>query len=144
MRHVSRVQLERLVDCPFSEAEEVAEDILRVREEQAGDRLRFVFARHPDDAEPGRLHDALLVEWSARTRLLPHFHGTVRLRIATVRLTRVILEGCYRPPLGKLGRLFDAIVGRRLACAALTRLLDAVCDAMEARERVRLMSGSAV
>jgi hypothetical protein len=151
-RAVTRLRVEGLVDCPFSAAHEYAEEFLRGAEGGIEIRLplrdllphvsgrlrspvRLVFATHPDEDESGRLHDAMLLEWTAGTRLFPHFHGTLRLRIASVARTRVTIEGAYRPPLGTFGRLFDRILGRRIAEAAIRDLLDRIAEQMERAER---------
>lgn len=159
MRRVSRVVVDHLVDCPFSEAHDYAEDFLREAERGVAIHLplrdliphlngklrhpvRLVFALHPDEVEGGRLHDAMVVEWRAATKLFPHFHGTLRLRIASISTTRLILEGAYRPPFGWAGLLFDAVLGRRIARAAMHELLERLGEAMEQRERrVRELSG---
>jgi hypothetical protein len=149
---VSRASVERIVRCPFSVAYDYAVEFFRQAESDIVVRVplrdflyglrggvarpvRLVFARHPDDTEPGRVHDAILVEWSAGTRLLPDFHGTLRMRIETVDTTRVILEGAWRPPLGLLGRIFEVVAGRRIAIATMRDLLDRLAEAMERREQ---------
>ncbi len=125
MRRVSRIVVERVARCPFSVAHEYAEDYLRDAERSVEVRVplrdfiaglpgaarapvKMVFALHPDEAESGRLHDALAIEWHAGTRLFPLFHGTLRLRIASVDSTLLTFEGAYRPPMGPVGVVFDA------------------------------------
>jgi len=150
--HVSRASVERTVRCPFSVAHEYAAEFFREAESsgievrvplrdfflglrgQVRRPVKLVFARHPDETEEGRLHDALLVEWTAGTRSLPDFHGTVRLRIATVDTTGITLEGAWRPPFGPLGRAFNLVVGRRIATATMRDLLDRLVTALERRE----------
>lgn len=151
MPFVSRVLVERVVACPFSVAHDYAVDFLRAAERGIEIRVplrdfwrslgghvrrpvRLVFAAYPDEDEAGRIHDALLIEWNARTRLLPDFHGTLRLRIASVESTRLSLEGAYRPPFGAFGRVFDAVAGQAIARAAMRDLLQRIGDAMERRE----------
>ena len=151
MNPVTHIVVERIVDCPFSVAHEYAEDYLRGEQREVAvsvpvrDFLRvvggkprkpvkLVFTLHPDETDSGRLHDALLIEWHAGTRLFPDFHGTLRLRIASITATRLTFEGGYRPPLGAPGRLFDALIGRRIARATLHGLLKRIGDALEARE----------
>ncbi len=148
---VSRIVVEREVRCPFSVAHEYAEDFLRDAERSvevhvplrdfiaglpgaARAPVKMVFALHPDEAESGRLHDALAIEWHAGTRLFPLFHGTLRLRIASVDSTLLTFEGAYRPPLGPVGVVFDAAVGQRIARATMSELLDRIAAALERRE----------
>ncbi|MBV9409768.1 MAG: hypothetical protein JO164_13150 [Candidatus Eremiobacteraeota bacterium] len=151
MRHVTRVAVERIARCPFSIAHEYAEDYLRDAERAVTIRVpvrdalralsgkgrkpvQLVFALHPDETESGRGHDAMLVEWRAGTRLFPDFHGTLRLRIATVDTTRLTFEGAYRPPLGRSGIVFDLLIGRFIARAAMAGLLRRIAEALEYRE----------
>lgn len=105
--------------------------------------VRLVFALHLDDTEDGRVHDAMLIEWRAGTRLFPDFHGTLRLRIASVETTRLTFEGAYRVPLGRFGQAFDLIVGRRIAESTMRDLLDRIAAALEAREAAYLGQTSA-
>jgi hypothetical protein len=151
--HVFRASVERTVRCPFSVAHEYAAEFFReaetsgievhvpLRDFFVGLRgrvrrpVKLVFAHHPDETEGGRGHDALMVEWTAGTRLLPDFHGTVRLRIATVDTTNITLEGAWRPPFGLVGRAFNAVIGRRIAKATMRDLLDRLAEALERREQ---------
>jgi hypothetical protein len=149
--YVSRVVAERVAQCPFSVAHDYAEDFLRDAERavdvrvplrdfirglgtQVREPVKLVFALHPDDTETGRVHDAMLLEWRAGTRMFPEFHGSLRLRIETVDSTRLTLEGAYRPPLGLAGDLFDIVLGRHIARATMSDLLDRIVRALERRE----------
>jgi hypothetical protein len=142
----SRVAVERIVRCPFSVAHDYAEDFfadasrgveLHVPLRDLG-RLRrpvrLIAERRPDEHDPGRLHDALEIDWTAGTHFFPDFRGTLRLRIDSVETTRLSLEGTYQPPFGAFGRVFDLVAGRRIARATLSDLLRRLGDAMEARE----------
>ncbi|HTW84443.1 MAG TPA: hypothetical protein VMD91_10275 [Candidatus Sulfotelmatobacter sp.] len=151
MARVTHVVVERVADCPFSVAHDYAEEFLQDAERAVEVRIplrnffyglrghvarpvKLLFALHPDETEGGRLHDALLIEWRAGTRLFPHFHGTLRLRIADVEHTRLTFEGAYRPPAGALGLVFDALLGRRIAKSTMAELLDRIARALERRE----------
>jgi hypothetical protein len=153
MAVVSRAAVERVARCPFSVAHDYVEDFFRSAEGGIevrvplrdfvvgiGGRLRrpvrLVFARHPDETEEGRLHDAVMLEWTGGTRVLPDFHGTLRLRIETVETTRITLEGAWRPPFGLAGRLFDAVIGRGIAKATMRDLLARIAVALERREEI--------
>jgi hypothetical protein len=152
MPRVTHVEVERVADCPFSVAHDYAEDFLQDAERAVEVRIplrdfiyglrghvarpvELVFALHPDETEDGRLHDALLIEWRAGTRLFPHFHGTLRLRIEDVRRTRLTFEGAYRVPAGAPGALFDVILGKRIARSTMRELLERMGRALERRER---------
>jgi len=149
---ITRIVLERVARCPFSVAHDYAEDYLREAEREVEVRVPFrdlvralpgqarravklVFALHPDETEGGRGHDAMMIEWHAGTRLFPNFHGTLRLRIATIESTRLTFEGAYRPPLGTFGLVFDALLGRRIARATMRELLERIAAGLERRER---------
>jgi hypothetical protein len=148
---VTRVSVERIVRVPFSVAHEYAEiffkdtdhdiavhvplrDFFRLLNGQVSKPVRMQTFLHPDDEEDGRIHDALMVEWTAGISLFPDFHGTLRFRIASVDATRLILDGAYRPPAGVAGQAFDAVAGKRIATSTLKDLLERLAVAMEQRE----------
>jgi hypothetical protein len=97
-------------------------------------RVRLVVERIRDEHDPGRVNDALEIDWAAGTRFFPDFQGVLRLRIDTVETTRLSLEGTYQPPFSAFGMAFDLLVGRRIARATLRDLLRRLGDAMEQRE----------
>jgi hypothetical protein len=148
----ARVIVERVVRCPFSVAHDYAEDFLRdaatdgvelhvplrdlapTRGGHLRRHVRLVAERIPDEHDPGRVHDALEIDWAAGTRFFPDFHGALRLRIDSVETTRLTLEGTYRAPFGAFGLVFDQLIGRRIARATLRDLLRRLGDAMEQRE----------
>jgi hypothetical protein len=153
------VRVERDADCPFSIALSHAESFLlgsrhghptaisvRIPLRSIGLPLRgalrrsvrVMFHLHPDETERGRAHDAIAFAWRAPSRWLPDFHGELRIRIATVRRTRVMIESSYRPPFGALGSAFDRLIGRRLARATLTDLLERVVTHLEQSYRAAL------
>ena len=146
MSLLARVIVERVVQCPFSVAHDYAEDFFAhasrgvelyvpVRDFGRLRRpVRLIAERRPDEDEPGRVHDQLDIDWSAGTHFFPDFRGTLRLRIESVETTRLSLEGCYEPPFGPLGLVFDAVAGRRIARATMSELLQRLGNAMEARE----------
>jgi hypothetical protein len=156
----ARVVVESVVRCPFSVAHDYAEDFfaraergiefhvpLRDIAPTRGGRLRrpvqLVAQRVPDEHEPGRAHDAMEIDWTAGTRFFPDFHGALRLRIESVDHTRLTLEGTYQPPFGAFGRVFDLLLGRRIARATMRELLRRLSDAMEQREAKFRTDGSA-
>jgi hypothetical protein len=149
---VSRVTVQRVARSPFSVAFEYAAGFfneaadrgaefglpLRALVPTLGGRLhapvRIVAMQRPDDAEPGRAHDAFEVSWTAGTRFFPDFRGTLRLRIASVDETLLTLEGEYRPPFGGAGAVFDVLIGRRIARATMGDLLERLAAEMEKRQ----------
>ena len=143
------VNVKRIVDCPFSRSIDEAHLIFPMLERNSGVRLPFRqlglpiggavthlvkthFHRQPDATERGRSHDQVDFEWCARCRWLPDLHGVLRFRIAGVD-TRVALHADYAPPFGMLGSLFDRLVGRRLAVATATDLVDRLATVLESR-----------
>jgi hypothetical protein len=156
---LSRVSAKRVARCPFSVGFEYAAAFFREATDRGaevgvplralvptlGGRLhqpvQIVAMQRPDEAEPGRAHDAFEVCWTAGTRFFPDFRGTLRLRIASVDETLLTLDGEYRAPFGAFGTVFDALIGRRIAKATMRDLLDRLARAME--ERQASLRGSA-
>jgi hypothetical protein len=50
--------------------------------------------------------------------------------------TRVMLNGCYRPPLGRLGEGLDRVVLHRIASATIRALLRSIADELTELERM--------
>jgi hypothetical protein len=96
--------------------------------------MAVTFGLHLDILEAGRTHDEIHVRWAAGTPLLPDFRLTVRLRIAGSG-TRVLVEGAYRAPFGRLGRLFDQLVGWHIARMSVRDFTRRIASSLEARER---------
>ncbi len=151
MSSPTHVVVERIVRCPFSVAHDYAEDFFAeasqgvelhvplrdIAPTRAGElrkRVRLVALRVRDEHDPGRVNDALEIDWSAGTRFFPDFRGMLLLRIDTVETTRLSLDGTYQPPFGPFGVVFDLVAGRRIARATMRDLLRRLGDAMEQRE----------
>lgn len=141
----SIVRAERIADCPFSIAAEYAANFLK---RDTGEPNRFTahlgvlerrvaltFGVHYDVGDGARGHNEIHFAWSARSRWLPNFTGVLRLAIASYRETQIVLAGTYEPPLGPLGWLFDAVLGRRLAAATASDFIERVARALETAER---------
>ncbi len=142
--------MERIVDCPFGLAVNEAHAVFPMMEASgSGTRLRYRdlnvplagalrhpvvvrFHRQRDLTEPGRVHDEIAFDWNAQSRWLPNFNGVLRFRIEAPR-TRVVLSGAYVAPFGAFGRLFDRIIGRRLAVATLRDVINRLAQQLEAR-----------
>jgi hypothetical protein len=141
-----------VANCPFSIALEYTEDYFRAAQaggEEAvirlgaprwgrwpifGRRVAVSFGVRADVTDRGRSHDEVLLRWCGRSRLLPDFRGTVRMRIAGHR-TRVIVEGEYVPPGGMLGVVFDVLLGRWIAHASLADLAARLAASLGEQER---------
>lgn len=147
---LTTVHAETSSRCPFAIAEEYAIAYLRAAER--GERQAVLraslapslpvlsrkvwlsFSLATDVEESGRRHDEIRVRWDAQSRLYPDFRGTVRFRIESAATTRVVIDGTYEPPFGIIGRLFDALVGRRLAQATMHDLASRLGRELEERE----------
>ncbi|GAC1582296.1 MAG: hypothetical protein NVS3B7_17660 [Candidatus Elarobacter sp.] len=143
MQHLGIVHAERIAGCPFSVAQEYAEDYLRDAElgsEGAvlfagplARRVHFRFGRRSDVVEEGRPHDEIVLRWFAKSPLLPDFVGTLRMRIANHR-TLLVLDGRYATPAGPLGAICDRVIAKRIARATAHDFLRRVADALGLRE----------
>jgi hypothetical protein len=62
--------------------------------------------------------------------LFPVLDADLLLRSEGVEKTRLTLNGCYRPPLGRLGSGLDRAVLHRIAAATIRALLRGIADTM--------------
>ncbi|MDX1622145.1 MAG: hypothetical protein R3320_14205 [Nitriliruptorales bacterium] len=78
---------------------------------------------------------ALPLRWEAETAeaLFPSMEATLELQALSLRspLTQLTLIGSYEPPLGLLGAAGDALLGKRVAEAAVHRFVCDVADRIE-------------
>lgn len=65
--------------------------------------------------------------WRPAWRGFPSFGATLTIRTAAEE-TELVLEGSYEPPGGAIGRLFDHIIGQRLAARTMDALLDQLAN----------------
>ncbi len=89
-----------------------------------------------DRIDTVRRHEALALSWRPRWSVFPSFEGgsiTVRPNFAGSMLQ---MEGSYEPPGGHMGRLFDRLIGERLAYGTMDHLLDRLRRYVEHRSRV--------
>lgn len=145
------IHVERLADCPFSFAVSQADMIFPILEGRTNGGVRIPyrelglplpgalthhvavnFRRQRDRTEAGRVHDEIAFNWNARSHWLPDFHGILRFRIESLR-TRVILSGEYQPPLGRVGAVFDRLIGRRLSVATSRDLVNLLLQVLHTR-----------
>lgn len=152
---MTRIRVERFVDCPYSDAHEYAREAFgewasfdataRLPLHALGLPLPGALCRHISVAFRMRKdiqyacarYDALDLSfaWRARSKLIPDLEGRLHLRIAGLR-TRLILTAHYHPPGAIAGKIFDRLVGRHLARATARDVLDRLAAAMERRERL--------
>lgn len=63
---------------------------------------------------------------------LPNFDGAFRVQWdEEYGNCLLIIEGSYEPPLGTVGRIFDAAAGRKIAQRTLENLLDSLRTVIE-------------
>lgn len=67
--------------------------------------------------------------WSAG--LFPVLDADITVSEAVPRGTRIILTGCYRPPLGPVGAGLDRVLMRKVATMTIEALLGRVADAID-------------
>jgi hypothetical protein len=144
------IDVERIIECPFSLALEDAADFLPMLQAQTvlvrlpyrqlgipidgalSHRVEAHVHRQPDRTEWGRAHDELDFTWLARSRWLPDLRGVLRIRIAGLN-ARIMLHAEYVPPFGRLGSYFDRSVGHRIARATAAALVDRFAVALQHR-----------
>ena len=154
---LSEISAEKMCECPFSIAQQYIESYLKEAEAGGtaavihlplatpiisfGRKVAMTFSLAPDETEPGRSHDEVLVRWNSGVPLLPDFRGSIRYRIAGLR-TLVRIDVVYKPPLGTLGAMFDRIIGKWLATRTINDLLRRIKTRLEKQqsEWLRLQS----
>jgi hypothetical protein len=62
--------------------------------------------------------------------LFPVLDADLQLRSEGLEKTRLMLNGCYRPPLGRLGSGLDRAVLHRIAAATIRALLRGIADTL--------------
>lgn len=63
----------------------------------------------------------------------PDFEGTLAIRSRDGGRCTLELDGNYEPPLGQFGRVFDAVLGARIASATARELLADLAEEIEER-----------
>ena len=71
--------------------------------------------------------EGVAFSWRPVWRGFPAFGATLTVR-PSGKKTEVVLDGSYEPPGGPLGRVFDSIVGRRLAERTMDEFLKQIAD----------------
>ncbi len=132
----------RYVDCPFSATVEFVEKVVGQRNgfymmpsPALGERVRFAAADTPDLSDSARKHDAHLIAWRPQNRtMFPDFCGVLTVR-PEGRGAFLHLQGQYEPPFGRVGKVFDFVVGRAVARHTMQHLLGELGDDIEAEYR---------
>jgi len=82
--------------------------------------------------DPRGLDHGIGVGWTPiGNAALPTFRGSLRITSETAKSSVVVLAGDYEPPVGALGKVFDAVVGRRIAEATADDLLKTIAERIE-------------
>jgi hypothetical protein len=151
MNAVSQISTTRVIRCPFSVAEQYAEDFFTaaVRDvafsipyqklvPSLGARLpgtvRLDFRKQFEVIHLGRRRNALSIVWSGESMMFADFAGTLELWVASTSTTEAKLEGRYRPRYGVVGKIFDHVLGYRVVATMLETLMNRLADALERRE----------
>ncbi|MEO9170021.1 MAG: hypothetical protein ABI282_08380 [Candidatus Baltobacteraceae bacterium] len=126
------VVVTRNVHCPFSSAIPLVEAFHRDARHRVGPHPIFEsdveceVATTRDYTDSTRLHDALVLQWRAhRWFPLPRLRGFITVR-PNGAMTEIRIRGTYLPPLGAVGRVFDAIFGTFIARLTLERFMNAL------------------
>jgi len=117
--------------CAFSTAIDRAERLLSSAAENGAVEKLFVETETSvtvvdDLTDTIRRHEALEFHWRPKSRLLPEAQALLTVRPHAPQGTQLQLSITYLPPLGSVGNLFDAVLGRHIAgmtCALLLRHL---------------------
>jgi len=137
------------VDCPLEQAADLLTVLFARRGALAGEgavmtiqvpvvdvavarEIEVSFAPHPEYSR----YRKLKVAWApSGGGPYPAFDGTVSFEQAGQMQTNIVLDGAYDPPGGVVGKAFDAVVGRRVAAAAVRALLATLKHELEAAYR---------
>ena len=146
---MSSLFLVRDIYCPFTSAVPLIERFAHNVPLRVGPIALIEATVHADVAltndytDHTRIHDALVLQWRAHARFpLPRFRGLITVRPHGPS-TRLRVDAEYVPPLGPLGRLFDAVIGRAIARASLARFLAAIARSIDRDYgKERMLSGN--
>jgi hypothetical protein len=93
---------------------------------------RDVVARLGTAPEPAGMEHGIKVEWEPEGGgPFPTFQGSLAISADTPKSSTISLDGAYEPPLGAVGKVFDAVVGRRIAEATADELLKVLGEKIE-------------
>ncbi|MGC1760098.1 MAG: hypothetical protein WA742_12150 [Candidatus Cybelea sp.] len=81
--------------------------------------------------------------WEPDDRFVPRYTGVLSGEILEDGSSRLTLAGKYHPPLGPLGALFDAILGRRIAAATAHTFLADIKQFIESDYQILASTGLA-
>jgi len=150
---LTEISVEKRCACPFSIAQEYAQQYLQRAEAGGAEPLAVYpfalpffslrrsvamsFSLASDETEPGRAHDQVIVRWTSGFALLPDFRGTIRFR-PEHNETLVMIDGTYKPPFGRPGAVFDRLIGKWIATSTVSDLLRRITASLEDQQRAWL------
>lgn len=76
--------------------------------------------------------EVIAVTWEPDDRYVPTFTGELHGERVEAGGSRLVLTGSYEAPMGRLGVVFDALLGRRIAAATARALLEDIKTFVEA------------
>lgn len=90
-------------------------------------RVRF----DPAD-ERTKFDEVWAVRWESENGgPFPEFRGTLRVLLAPGGMAELEISGQYAPPLGRLGKNFDLVLGQRIAMQSARGLLGSLAQMLE-------------
>jgi len=93
---------------------------------------RDVIASFDPAMQTHGLEHGVVVDWiPAGGGPFPKFHGSLALAARDPKSCTMSLQGDYEPPLGPIGKAFDAALGHRIAESTGDDLLKVICDRIE-------------
>lgn len=99
-------------------------------------QVSIVVGRYPE--KTAHADQAWRIHWFAKgSRTLPEFDGTLAVAFEENDRSFLELRGAYSPPFGLFGRVFDALVGSRIARATARALLEDFAADIERHDRAR-------
>jgi hypothetical protein len=147
---MTQIREETIVRCPPQRAKGYLVDYLRSQKsEDGGARLKLVATIGPREgphvsvsreavasleaASTEPLEYKVRIRWTPATGgPLPDFEGAFHIQWdEEYGNCLLIVTGTYEPPLGAIGKVFDAAAGRKLAQSTLSALLDTLREAIE-------------
>ncbi len=148
-----KIEERQYADCSFGRAQDyLYRYIASLPKDDAGKPILHLSVQASDLKLPGdtkvgkdviaqfsRVEDERHLEWISEVRWAPKgggpyptFDGSIRIQAdENYGSCTLILKGTYEPPLGALGQIFDAALGRRIAKATARTLLRELADAVE-------------
>jgi hypothetical protein len=140
---MTRIAAKQIVLAPLASAGRFLDDFFNAHREattgeahvvlKAGDLAREAIVTLTPAHRPGDMTPRYAVSWKdAQDGPYPHFSGTLEVESdEDYGASWIALDGTYAPPGGIGGRVFDAMIGSRIADATARTLLLEIRDEAE-------------